>query len=74
MTRWKNDTKEFNVSLASHKNKDGSYSRVCHIPKPVAESLGNPKMLSFKLEKDKVVVTAGSKESEKPAKIKVKKS
>ncbi len=60
MTRWKKDAKEFVVSLNKSKNRDGSESLICRIPKPIAESLNNPDSLLFKLGKN-IVVTAAKK-------------
>ena len=61
MTRWKKDAKEFDVSVSESKNKDGSQSFICRIPKPIVESLGNPSSLIFKINKGKIVVEAGKK-------------
>ncbi len=61
LTRWKKNAKEFDVSISQSKNKDGSQSLICRIPKPVVESLGNPDSLVFKLGKNKVSVEAGNK-------------
>ena len=61
MTRWKKDTKEFDVSISKSKNRDGSYSLSCRIPEVLVISLGNPDSLLFKLGRTKITVEAGSK-------------
>ena len=61
MTRWKKDAKEFDVSLYKSKNKDGSQSLICRIPRPVIAKLGNPHSLLFTFEKNKISVRAGRK-------------
>ena len=65
MTRWKKDAKEFDMALSSSKNKDGSESLSCRIPKilveSLVESLGNPNSLRFKLRKNNIIVEAGEK-------------
>jgi len=49
------------MALSSSKNKDGSESLSCRIPKIIVESLGNPNSLRFKLRKNNIVVEAGDK-------------
>lgn len=61
MTRWAKDAKEFDVSLSKSKNRDGSESLICRIPKPIIESLDNPDSLLFKMGKNKVSIEAGNK-------------
>ena len=61
MTRWKKDETEFEVRISTSKNKDGSESLSCRIPKAIVESLGNPDSLLFKLEKNRILVKAGKK-------------
>ena len=61
MTRWKKDAKEFDVSLSRSKNRDGSESLICRIPKPIIESLDSPDSILFKLGKNKISVEAGNK-------------
>lgn len=59
--RYAKDAKEFNASLSKSKNRDGSISLICRIPKPVIELLNNPDSLLFKLGKNKVSIEAGNK-------------
>ena len=61
MTRWAKDATTFKVSLSENKNKNGSISKICRIPKPITESLDNPDSLLFKIDKNKVCIEAGSK-------------
>ena len=61
MTRWKKDETEFDVSISPSKNKDGSQSLICRIPRPIVESLGSPDSLKFKIKKKGIVVEAGNK-------------
>ncbi len=61
MTRWAKDAKEFDVSLSKNKNRDGSESLICRIPKPIIKSLASPNSLLFKMCKNKVSLEAGSK-------------
>jgi len=61
MTRWAKDAKEFYVSLSKSKNRDGSESLICRIPKPIIDSLDNPDSLLFKMSKNKVFIEVGTK-------------
>jgi len=61
MTRYKKDAKEFDVSLTKSKNRDGSESIICRIPRAVIESLGSPNSLLFRLGRSRVSVEAGTK-------------
>ena len=49
MTRWKQDETEFEVSVNSLQNRNGSTSEVCRIPKPIIELLDHPSRLKFKI-------------------------
>ena len=61
MTRWAKDATKFKVSLSESKNKDGSISKICRIPKPIITSLDNPNFLLFKIDKNKVAIEADNK-------------
>ncbi len=52
MTRWGRDQTEFTVRLSF----DGRNSMSCRIPKPILDLLGDPDMLTFKLEGGKITV------------------
>ncbi|MGH9921571.1 MAG: hypothetical protein ACRD38_02345 [Nitrososphaerales archaeon] len=52
MPTWKKDAKEFTVSVAYGK-KDIKIA----FPKPLAEFLGKPKKITFKIEGKKVIVS-----------------
>ena len=54
MTRWKQDETKFTVSVNTDR-----HVKVCRIPKPIIEMLGDPKLLTFSIKKDKIVVEAG---------------
>ncbi len=56
MTRWKKDATTFDMKLCFSRNRDGSKTMACRIPKPVLECLGNPQSLRFELEGDDVRV------------------
>lgn len=57
MTRWKKDAKEFTVRLYSSSNGGGvPPSRMCRVPRPLVEVLGNPKSLRFSISGNKVSV------------------
>ena len=56
MTRWKKDATEFDVSIRTLKNKDGSESFDCAVPKPIIELLNYPKKLTFKLRGKKIEI------------------
>ena len=49
MTRWKKDATEFLVSIRTLKNKDGSKSFDCAVPKPIMEKLDGPSKLEFRI-------------------------
>ena len=49
MTRWKKDAKEFEVTVNTLSNRNGSDSQVCVIPKPIIELLNHPSRLKFKI-------------------------
>ena len=57
MTRWKKGETEFNVSINTLSNRNGSTSQVCTIPKPIIGFLGDPKSLTFVIRGKGVVVT-----------------
>ena len=57
MTRWRKNAKEFDVSL----NDDGSQSKICRIPKPILEILGNPNAIRFAIQGKKIIVAVGTK-------------
>lgn len=61
MTRWKKNEKEFDMSLSPSKNRDGSESLSCRIPRIIVESLGNHNSLRFKLGKNNITIEAGGK-------------
>ena len=61
MTRWKRGTTEFELKLSYSRNRDGSKSMACRIPKPVLKHLGNPTSLLFVIDEDGVKVTGGNK-------------
>ena len=49
MTRWKKDATKFLVSIRTLRNKDGSKSFDCAVPKPIMEKLNRPSKLEFKI-------------------------
>lgn len=58
MTKWKKDAKEFSVSV----RYNGSSGIQTQLPKPVAESLGNPPMITFVRKGKRFEVRAGGEE------------
>ncbi len=59
MTRWAKDATEFEVSVNNSRNKDGSYSKTCRIPKPIVEMLRDPSSIKFKIKGRNIVIVAG---------------
>jgi hypothetical protein len=59
--RYAKDAKEFNASLSKSKNRDGSISMICRIPKPILVMLGEPSGIKFVIQGKKIVVSAGDK-------------
>lgn len=57
MTRWAKDTKEFTVRLYKSKNRGAPHSLMCRVPRPLAEELGNPTSLLFKIQENGIMVT-----------------
>ena len=51
MTRWAKNVNNFKVSLSKSKNKDGSYSKICRVPKPILDILKATEYLEFKITK-----------------------
>jgi hypothetical protein len=54
------DAKEFNASLSKSKNKDGSISLICRVPKPIVDRLGSPESIKFVISGKKVIVEAST--------------
>ncbi len=54
MPKWKPDAKEFTVSVNFHEVR--GYQAV--IPRPVAEHLGRPERITYKLGKERVEIRA----------------
>lgn len=61
MTKYAKNAKEFEVSLSHSKNKDGSQSLICRVPKKVIEVLDNPTKIKFVIKPKSIVVEAGEK-------------
>ncbi len=61
MTRYKKDAREFDVSLTKSRNRDGSESLICRVPRIIVETLGEPNSLKFLIKSKNIVVTAGEK-------------
>lgn len=59
--RYAENAKEFNVKLNKIKNKDGSQSIICRVPKKVIAKLGDPNSMKFKIRGKTIVVEAGDK-------------
>ena len=55
MPRWKKDEKEFSVDVRYYEKK-GIHT---NLPKPVAEHLGNPEVITFVIRKNRTEVKAG---------------
>lgn len=49
MTAWRKGEKEFEVSITETKNRDGSASYSCRLPKPIIEKLEKPSRIKFVL-------------------------
>lgn len=56
MTRWKKDTTEFDMKLSYSRNKDGSKTMACRVPRQIFEFLGEPSLLRFCINDGKVSV------------------
>lgn len=54
MPRWKKDETKFTVSVNTDR-----HVKVCRIPKPIVEILGDPKSLTFSIKKGRIKVDAG---------------
>ena len=54
MPRWKKDETRFTVSV----NVD-RHVRVCSIPKPIVDLLGDPESLTFVVKNSKIAVDTG---------------
>ncbi|MCJ7506754.1 hypothetical protein MUP05_09880 [Candidatus Bathyarchaeota archaeon] len=64
MPKWKKNATHFSVSV-NHNDKRGYQSS---IPKPVIETLGNPRKITFVIKpKKKIEIVAGEIESEENA-------
>jgi len=61
LTRWKKDAKEFDVRLSKSKNKGGSQSKICRVPKPIIDRLHDPSSIKFVIDGRKIIVKAGEK-------------
>ena len=59
MTRWRKDATEFDVKLNTSRNRDGSESMVCRVPKPIVAALGGPDSIRFLINGKAVTVVAG---------------
>lgn len=56
MTAWRKGEKEFEVVITTSKNRDGSASYSCRIPKPIIEKLEKPSKIKFILKGKKIIV------------------
>lgn len=56
MTKWKKDTTEFDMSVHVLKNKDGSKSYTCYVPKPIMDMLNYPNRIIFKKKGKKIEI------------------
>ena len=59
MTRWAKNETVFRVKLHESKNRDATPSKVCRIPRPLVEALGDPTSLELHLEDGKIIMEAG---------------
>ena len=59
--RYAKDAKEFNASLSKSKNRDGSISLICRVPKPIVDRLGSPSNIKFVISGKKIIVEASEK-------------
>jgi len=57
LTRWKKNEKEFGVKLTN----DYAGSRICRVPKPVLEFLGEPSEIKFVITPTKKVIVEVNK-------------
>lgn len=57
MTRWKEDTTEFTVSVMHSKHRN-----LITIPKPVLEFLNNPESVTYKLHNGEIIISTQNKE------------
>lgn len=55
------DAKEFNASLSKSKNRDGSISLICRVPKPITDRLGSPSSIKFVISGKRIIVEANKK-------------
>jgi len=59
--RYAKDAKEFTASLSKSKNRDGSISLICRVPKSIIDRLGSPSSIKFVITGKKIIVEAGKK-------------
>jgi len=52
LPRWKKDTKEFSVKLTF----DGANSKICRVPKPIIDFLGEPENIKFVIRGKGIIV------------------
>lgn len=57
--RYAKDAMEFNASLSKSKNRDGSISLICRVPKPIVDRLGSPDSIKFVISGKKILLEAG---------------
>lgn len=56
MTRWKKDSTVFVVRMFKSVNRDGSESKMCTIPRPLADRFGACESLRFTITDGRVCV------------------
>lgn len=59
MTRWKKDGTVFTVRLFKTRNRDGSESKMCTVPKPLVDRFGPCESLRFEVGHDGTVTVEG---------------
>lgn len=56
MTKWDKDARKYEVVINTLTNKNGGFTRVCVVPKPIFEYLKEPSKLEFKIVDKQVQV------------------
>lgn len=55
MTKWKKDETTFQVKVLTLNNRDGSHTKMCTIPSPLAKWFGECDTVQFKITGDGLV-------------------
>lgn len=56
MTKWNKSATKYEVTVNTLTNRNGGFTRVCVVPKPIFDYLKEPSRLEFKIVDKKVIV------------------